>query len=248
MSSRPTPGPTGSVAARVTAAAGRTPTRRNWRGTGRRAMWRRGQVRRLAAAALVGLAGWAAVTALSPASGDAGSTVLVAAHDIPAGSPIALDAVHAELRPARLLPDGALTDIELLAGGVAAGPVRAGEVLTDVRVTPAMALHGLADGRVLVHVPLSDPAMAAAVRPGTRVDVLSTVDGSIVAGDALAVAASPAGVTAGDDPSARPGSGFFAAVGEGDAARLAVATDPGHPAAGVMVVIRSTDAPTDSPD
>lgn len=193
-------------------------------------------MRRALAAGLVGLAGWTAVTALAPPAPDPGSPVLVAARDIPAGSRLAPDGVRTEHLPPEMVPAGALTALAQLQDAVASGPVRSGEVLTDVRVTPAGLLHGLEDHLVLAHVPVADPAVVAALPPGVRVDVLSTVDGSVVAGDVLVVSAAV-------DPTVAAASGFFAAVTEQDAARLAVATAPELLGAGVTVVIRGASDP-----
>lgn len=73
------------------------------------------------------------------------------------------------------LADGALADIGDAVGKTVAGPVRAGEALTDVRVLGPR-LAGLAvgtDDARIVPVRLADPAVADIVRSGDVVDVLT---------------------------------------------------------------------------
>jgi hypothetical protein len=150
--------------------------------------------------------------------------------------------------PEQLVPDGAITGLDQLEGTVLGGPVRAGEVLTDVRVSPVGPLTGLPDDLVLTHVPVPDAALGAVLRPGLRVDVLSTVDGSVVADDVLVAATSMApGADSGLDLAGgradEQPSGFFAAVSPEQAGRLATASGQRLPGSGVTVVLRPAGPP-----
>lgn len=141
------------------------------------AVWRdvqRAVARRrwLLAAGLAAAAVATALPALAPPP-PTGTTVLAAARDLAAGTPLAAGDVVGVLLPDELLPDGALGPGEQVAGRLVAGPVRRGEPLTDVRLV-GPGLLALAGDPDLVAVPvrLADPASAALVRPGDRVDVL----------------------------------------------------------------------------
>lgn len=130
--------------------------------------------RRVLAAALVCLA-LALLARGDPDS--ARSAVVVAARDLQPG--IVLTDADVELVEfeAGALPDGAVTALADVDGRTLAGPTRAGEALTDVRVLGprlAAAAAGMDDARI-VPVRLADPAVTELLREGDRVDVL-TVD------------------------------------------------------------------------
>ncbi|MFC4942021.1 SAF domain-containing protein [Pseudonocardia sp. GCM10023141] len=150
------------------------------RGTG----WRRTVLlRRIAAGALAALA---LVLALLPRSGTAGAPVLVAAVELPAG--VALRDADLAVRtwPAELVPAGALRAVDAAAGRVLIGAAHAGEPLTDLRFLDAgPAAAGGPDGAA-VPIRLADAGVAALLRPGSRVDVV-TVGGR--AGEAAVLAA-----------------------------------------------------------
>ena len=122
------------------------------------------------AGGLVALAVASGLTALAPADA-AAVPVLAAARDLPAGS--LLD--DADLTTVALLPGavpgGALTEPGQARGQRLAGAVRAGEALTDVRLLGTALLPP--GGDVAVPVRVAEPAVAALLRPGDRVDVLS---------------------------------------------------------------------------
>ncbi|GAA1138216.1 Flp pilus assembly protein CpaB [Ornithinicoccus hortensis] len=227
---------------------GRGPIR-TLRAGDRRGQWRRGLLRRGAAAALAGGAVWAATSALAPEPPDPGTPVVVAAHDIPVGASLGDGDLDTVRWPADTLPAGTFTRAEDLRGEVTNAPLRAGEPVTDLRVGFAATLTGLSGDLVLTHVPVTDHALAGALRPGTRVDVLSTVDGSLLAGDVLVTALSPAGQHGSDLGFSATGdadspAGFYAAVTDDEAARLAPATGPaGALTGGVTVVLRPPDTP-----
>ena len=96
-------------------------------------------------------------------------SVLVAAHDLPAGTRLAdADLTTLELRPGTE-PDGLVPDPT---GLTLASALRRGEPVTDARVLGPALTDGHAD-MVATPVRLPDPAMASLLRAGDRVDVLA---------------------------------------------------------------------------
>jgi pilus assembly protein CpaB len=136
--------------------------------------WRRAvALRRLAAALLVALAAVLAVAgAASPSV--AGTPVVLARRDLAPGAAVGPEDVAVVARPPDGVPAGALPAVADAVGRHPVGPVRAGEVLTDVRfVGPeaARAAVGVPDAAG-VPLRLADPAVAALVRAGALVDVV----------------------------------------------------------------------------
>jgi hypothetical protein len=127
-------------------------------------------LRRGAAAALVLTA---ALLLLVPTRPAAGHPVVVAAADLPVGAVLAApDLVNSTVLDP---PDGALTDPGPAVGRTLAGPVRRGEVLTDVRlVDPVGPQPG--PGRVAVPIRPADPAVSELLRPGMHVAVVAVAD------------------------------------------------------------------------
>lgn len=140
-----------------------------------------GWPRRIAALVLLLAAGISAL-ARSPGAATqpttASRSVLVAAHDLPAGRAVTAGDLRAVRLPGPTLPAGAVYPGTDLAHRRLAGPVRRGEVLTDVRFVESALTTGLANsapGGVAVPVRLADAATAALLHPGDRVDVLAGV-------------------------------------------------------------------------
>lgn len=205
-------------------------------GADRRAVWRRGVLRKWVAAGLCGAAVYAATGVLAPDPPDPGPLVLVAERDVPVGAELTGAAVRSLRVPAELVPDGALTDVSGLEGAVTTAPLREGEILTDLRVSASASLTGLDPGLVLAHLPLRDPGLAGVLQPGTRVDVLTTTDGAVLAEDVLLVRqVGGAGGTIG--PGAESLS-FLVAVTPEQAGRLAAAGVADLPGQGLTVAIR----------
>jgi Flp pilus assembly protein CpaB len=124
--------------------------------------------RRLLAALLTALAvavGLHAATAPPPPD----VPVLVAARDLPAGAVVAdADLRHVGFAPGSV-PTGLADDP---AGRTLAGPLRAGEPLTDVRLVGPALTDGY-PGLVAVPVRLPDAGMAGLLRAGDRIDLVS---------------------------------------------------------------------------
>ncbi|MGC0362732.1 Flp pilus assembly protein CpaB [Rhodococcus sp. 27YEA15] len=131
-------------------------------------------VRRVAALALA-LLGIVLLVRPDPASERI--AVVVAAHDLSSGRVI--EAADLDIREfaAGQLPDGTLTEPADALGSTAAGPMRAGEIVTDSRLLGSR-LAGLAvgsDDARIVPVRLADPAVANILHTGDSVDVLTTM-------------------------------------------------------------------------
>ena len=143
-------------------------------------------VRRHRAVLAAGLTAAAVATALPVLAPEPARTfaVVAATHDLVPGRPL----TTADLTTVALtaLPDGALTTVGDVVGRAVAGPVRAGEALTDVRLLGSGLVR--TPGLVATPVRLADPATASLLRAGDRVDVLAApTDGSVA--EAVTVAA-----------------------------------------------------------
>lgn len=152
---------------------------------------RRGLAALLLAAAVV--AGLGSVRAPAAAT----SPVWVAARDLDGGTALARADLRRARLPAEAVPAGAVALADLV-GSRLAGPVRAGEPLTDRRVLGARLLEDY-PGRAAVPVRLADPGVAGLLRPGERVDLMRADP----QGDAPATLLAPRAVVlavVGDEP------------------------------------------------
>ncbi|MET1132651.1 MAG: SAF domain-containing protein [Aeromicrobium sp.] len=125
--------------------------------------------RRVLAAALAGLAVWAAVAALTRTPDT--REVLVAARDLAGGSTVARADVRVQRLPLDTVPAGSIDRPDAI-GRALAGAMRAGEVFTDRRVVDP---RDLGDGRVLASVEVPS-ATGDLLRPGDAVDLLAVGD------------------------------------------------------------------------
>lgn len=116
------------------------------------------------------LAAAALVLAVLPDPGGVTVPVVVAATDLASGATVPASGLAVREFPPELVPAGALADPAGAAGRVLVGAARAGEPLTDTRLTGAGPLPG---GEAAVPVRLADPDVAALLRPGSRVDVVT---------------------------------------------------------------------------
>jgi Flp pilus assembly protein CpaB len=129
--------------------------------------------RRLLAAGLVALGAACTIGALSPHPPPT-VTVITAAHDLAGGVSVdARDVTVAHL-PAAAVPSGAFSAADDVVGRLLAAPVRAGEVVTDVRLLGAGLLAGYGAGTVAVPIHVGDAAITGLLRVGDHVDVLAT--------------------------------------------------------------------------
>ena len=129
------------------------------------------RARRVAAGALVVLAGVATVRSdPEPDRVD----VLVAVRDLKSGAALTADDVRLENRSATTVPDGSQGKLETALGATLAGPVRRGEVLTDVRLLGSRLAESTAGpGARIVPLHLTDAALIDLLRVGDVVDVLA---------------------------------------------------------------------------
>jgi Flp pilus assembly protein CpaB len=176
--------------------------------------------------------------------------VVAAARDIPAGTTMQVDDVRWATLPASSEPTGAFTAMSDVVGHAAAGPIRSGEAITDVRLEggglgtgaarPPLAPPG--DGLVAMPVRLADVEAASLLSAGEYVDVLAATPPSGIATAPTVSTASPtlaavvasgvrvisapvasAGVESSED--ADGGAGGLAAT-TGDGALVVLATTP----------------------
>jgi Flp pilus assembly protein CpaB len=172
--SRTAPGPGSGRRAAAAALQPRWPDRlagvlrRRGRG-GRRAR----RVRLLLAAVLMMGAG---ALAIAPDRVSTASQVVTIAKDLPVGSVLS----RSVLRTSAIstIPDGAFRDPAALVGRTLAGPMRRGEIVTDVRlVAPDGPDPG--PGRVAVPIRPTDPATVELLSPGMHVAIVTARDGPI---------------------------------------------------------------------
>lgn len=131
--------------------------------------------RRVAAGGLVVLAGIAALR--SNPAGDY-AQVVVAGHDLRPGAALSSADLRLEKRLAATVPDGARADMDAVVGSTPAGPVRRGEVLTDVRLLGSRLAEAAIEPKAgpdarIVPLHLADGALIDLVRVGDVVDVLA---------------------------------------------------------------------------
>lgn len=187
-----------------------------WRGV----LWR---WRLVVAAIGVGLAAASALQALRPPEPRT-RTVVVAARDLPAGTTLTAGDVRVAHVPEALAVGGTATSAADVVGESLAVPVPAG-----LPVVPGLlASGGLVGppGTVVAAVRLADPAMAALLAPGTRIDVLAAAaetgaQGVVVARRALVLPVAP-----GTDD-----AGWAAGIAGGDTAPVLLAVSPDEAAA-----------------
>jgi len=98
--------------------------------------------------------------------------VLTAAHDLPAGAVVARNDLTLTSLPPESVPAGIVPSADEVVGRTTAGPVRAGEPITDVRLVAGSLLDGY-PGRVAAPVRIGDPGAVALLRTGDRVDVIA---------------------------------------------------------------------------
>ncbi|MFE5875581.1 SAF domain-containing protein [Rhodococcus sp. NPDC056506] len=101
--------------------------------------------------------------------------VVVSNRDLTPGQVIADSDVEVREIDSKHLPEGVVSDTDLVVGRTVAGPIRSGETVTDVRVlSPRLAglSVGTDDARI-VPVRLADAAVADILRSGDVVDVLT---------------------------------------------------------------------------
>ncbi|MFI5427280.1 SAF domain-containing protein [Aeromicrobium sp. UC242_57] len=126
--------------------------------------------RRWLAALFTGLAVLAALSAVRQTPDT--TAVTVARHDLRSGHVITADDLRTAEQLSQHAPEHALPR-DAVIGRRVAGPMRAGEVVTDFRVLRPQALGGYGDDAVLTTIRLDRADGAAAVQVGDQVDVVA---------------------------------------------------------------------------
>jgi Flp pilus assembly protein CpaB len=129
--------------------------------------------RRLLAAVCAALAVLAGLSAVRQSPQTA--TMLVARHDLASGAVVTADDVRLAEVPRAAVPDHVLPRHRAV-GRRVAGPMRAGEPLTDVRLVGPGSLDGYGAGAVFTTIRV-DRADTAALGAGDRVDVVAVAPG-----------------------------------------------------------------------
>jgi pilus assembly protein CpaB len=142
------------------------PVRRWLRDVMRTAQWHR----RVLAAALLAAAMAVGLNVLAPPAADT-EPVLAAARDLAPGQPLSPDDVEVVQRPADQLPTGALVSVAEAAGSTLLTGMRAGELLTDVRLVGEAAVGVLPEGQVATPVRIADPTAVRLLSAGDVIDV-----------------------------------------------------------------------------
>ena len=129
------------------------------------------KVRRVAAGALVALA---AVLFVDDAAGDDRVDVITAGRDLTPGTVLTSADVVVSNWDSDSVPEGALIDTGAVDGQTLTGPVREGELLTDVRLLGSRtATTALGTEARVVPVHLADAGVSDLLREGDQVDVLT---------------------------------------------------------------------------
>ena len=127
------------------------------------------------AAALTAVAVVTGITAARPAPPPT-TEVVVAANDLSGGSVLTATDVKITRLPVGVVPAAPMA-ASAVEGRVLAGPMRAGEVVTDVRLVGPALLEGYTStaGATVVATPvrIADAGAVRLVRPGDRIDVLA---------------------------------------------------------------------------
>lgn len=131
-----------------------------------------------------GLAAGAVALAIHAADAEPATVPLVVTtRELPGGIRLGhsdLDTI--DVLPASV-PSGAIASVDAAVGQMLAGPARAGEPVTDVRLVGRSLVQGWGDDLLAVPVRIADPGAVAIVRPGELIDLIAApVNGQGAAG------------------------------------------------------------------
>ncbi len=194
-----------------------SPVLDRFRGTGRAARWRRTRLRRAGAVLLTLVAVWSFWGLVRPAE-HATVPVLVAARPIAAGARITAADLKVVRWPSGATVPGLLT-ASTATGRTALAPIATGEPISTSRAGRSN-WAALGPDEQAFTVPLADPALAALLSPGDRVDLYDPGDRRLVLrGARVVMCTTPAGDSG---PSAGPGERLLVvAVPQRNSAELA---------------------------
>lgn len=183
--------------------------------------------RRTIAALLVGLAVLLIVERLSSRT-EVGRPVLVATSDLSAGTRLTAGHVAVVRVPERVVPGHALASAAAALGRTLSGPLRVGQILTDLSLVGRSLVAGYPPGVVAAPVQVRDGTVVRLLRVGDRLDVFAARSDAalanlVVRGAAVLALPRPDGGnplgTLGDEE----GGLVILAVTEGEASALAQA-------------------------
>lgn len=100
--------------------------------------------------------------------------MVVAAHDVLAGTTLRADDLTLVRLPTATVPAHVAGSADEVVGETVAAPMRAGEPVTDLRIVHDVLLQGYGPGTVLSSVRIADPASVTGVRVGDAVDVIAS--------------------------------------------------------------------------
>jgi pilus assembly protein CpaB len=140
--------------------------------------------RRGVAAVLAGVTVFAALSAVTGKDTTDLVAVVVASHQVSAGSTVTDTDVKLMRMPRQAVPDGVLTQTQDAIGKVAGTGIRSGQILTDLTLVGGAPT----DGTVVLSVKLENPELASLAPPGTRVTLYATTSAQPVASHVLVVA------------------------------------------------------------
>lgn len=126
--------------------------------------------RRPLSAILAGIAVLAVVETLAPDT-PLRQAVAVAAHDLSAGVVLSAADVRLVAMAPGVIPDGSSNTSAAVLGHVVAGPLRAGEALTDRSLVGRSLLAGYPRGLVAAPIRIHDAAVVGLLEVGERIDV-----------------------------------------------------------------------------
>lgn len=155
-----------------------------------------GWPRRVAALVCLALAGLTALNAHDRGTAPVPTAVVVAAHDLPAGTVLHAGSVRLSYWNPDQIPPRALRSVGQALGATIAAGMDQGEPVTTARIRGPGVTTGLPAGLVAVTVTITGPNTLALIRAGDRVDLLATTPADTGASKSARVVASDVRVLA----------------------------------------------------
>lgn len=179
--------------------------------------------RRLIAATLAAGAVLAALQVAAPAPPPR-APIVVTARDLTSGTVLRAGDVQVVHAPPGLAPSGAVASAAAVLGETVAGPMRAGEPLTDRSLVGAALIAGYPEGLVATPVHIDDSDVVALLRVGGRIDVYASTGDDQAAAEEVISGAPVVALPRLEDDSGAEGALVVLAVTPAEAARLAQAS------------------------
>jgi Flp pilus assembly protein CpaB len=177
--------------------------------------------RRVVAALLAAGAVVAVIDTVAPTPAPS-RPVVVAAHDLAAGTRLSVSDLRTVAVPPGVVPDGASGTSARLVGRLIAGPMRAGEPVTDVRLLGRSLLSRYRQGLVAMPFRVGDASVAELLRVGDHIAVFAATSDRAPA--SLVVSDAPVMALPDSESSDQDGALIVIGVEVSDAAALAAAS------------------------